>query len=285
MSSLSEFFEKTIEIVPLGYFKHPTTGNIRKNKFKKNAMDKLKASHELERLNEDLKLKILEIWKKDKSLPWFKCTNCGESFPKISEYNGHKIHFVVKNGINRNGSQRYRTRCGVWGNNCDAENDRKNTISPTNPTGKRNYKTDKKRYETVEKFINYHIQSKRKDSKRGAITSGGRYDEKTDIVYNKEGVIIFNLNEKEECENFFKQNGVCPKTGIKYQINGIDVLNYYYNPDKRIRDTGNQPSLDRIVSNKYYTKDNVQWTSLFYNKAKGNSTDEEMLILIEQIKG
>ena len=196
MSSLSEFFEKPIEIIPLGYFKHPTTGNIRKNKFRKNAIDRLRASHELERLNEDLKSKILEIWKKDKSLSWHKCSCCGESFPEISEYNGHKIRFVVKNGKNHNGNQRYRTRCGVWGNNCDAENDRIATITPTNPTGKRDYKTDKKRYETVEKFINYHIQTKRKDSIREARTNGGRYDEKTDTIYNKEGVIIFNLNER-----------------------------------------------------------------------------------------
>ena len=42
---------------------------------------------------------------KTDKLTWKKCSHCHENFPETND-------FWVKNGKNRDGSQRYRTQCG-----------------------------------------------------------------------------------------------------------------------------------------------------------------------------
>lgn len=66
-----------------------------------------------------------------------------------------------------------------------------------------------------------------------------------------------------------KQNGTCPYTGWKLilPINTAQWLER--SPDRA--------SVDRIDSNKGYTKDNIQIVSLIYQQAKSNWLDENVL--------
>lgn len=63
------------------------------------------------------------------------------------------------------------------------------------------------------------------------------------------------------------EHGVCPRTGVKFDLNPHEQ--HHRNPYS--------PSLDRIDGSKGYTKDNVQVVCSWYNIAKNEYSDEQML--------
>lgn len=69
--------------------------------------------------------------------------------------------------------------------------------------------------------------------------------------------------------------GVCPKTGIEFEIK------------KKGSDYSNRspfaPSIDKINPSKGYTKDNIQIVCWWYNAAKGRYTDEEVFELCKAV--
>lgn len=70
-------------------------------------------------------------------------------------------------------------------------------------------------------------------------------------------------------------NGVCPRTGIHFEIvqKGSDYSNR----------SPYAPSVDKINPTKGYTKDNIQVVCWWYNSAKGRYTDEEVLELCKAV--
>ena len=82
------------------------------------------------------------------------------------------------------------------------------------------------------------------------------------------------LTEEYLCNLWIKQNGKCVWTGIPLVINtGKTNLNYWH-----------LASLDRIDSKKPYEEGNVQFVCLPLNYAKGNKTDEELVLFLNSIK-
>ena len=77
----------------------------------------------------------------------------------------------------------------------------------------------------------------------------------------------FNLDIKWLDEKFSRI--VCEATGVDFIINDDVIIN------------PNHPSIDRIDSNKGYTKDNCRIVTMIYNVAKGDQSEE---VLIEWSK-
>jgi len=77
--------------------------------------------------------------------------------------------------------------------------------------------------------------------------------------------IEFKVTTKDLWNQFKKQNELCPYTGIKLTL---------YSKEKRIPDNA---SLDRIYSNKGYTKDNIHWIYKPINVMKNNTPHEEFI--------
>lgn len=76
---------------------------------------------------------------------------------------------------------------------------------------------------------------------------------------------------KKDLFELFPKDGLCPIFGFKLEWNGSGF-----------RETS--PSIDRIDSNKGYTKDNVQIISWKANRIKGYASVEEIEILLAYLK-
>ncbi len=79
----------------------------------------------------------------------------------------------------------------------------------------------------------------------------------------------FDLTSEVLCEKLKK--GVCEVTGINLVIDDSKYHPY-------------SPSVDRIDSNKGYTKDNIQITCMIYNFCKNKFTDEQVRKFFNDIK-
>ena len=75
----------------------------------------------------------------------------------------------------------------------------------------------------------------------------------------------------QDLKDLYPVDGKCPIFGFELQWN-----------DAGFRETS--PSIDRIDSNKGYTKDNVQIISWKANRIKGYATVEELEILLAYLK-
>ena len=68
-------------------------------------------------------------------------------------------------------------------------------------------------------------------------------------------------------EQFEKQNGKCAYTGLEL----------YFGKTARDEKYNRTASIDRIDSNKHYTKDNIQWVHKIVNIMKNDLTEDEFL--------
>jgi len=71
------------------------------------------------------------------------------------------------------------------------------------------------------------------------------------------------------------QNGICPYTGLKLELPNISKVS---------KNKLAKASLDRIDSNKGYTKDNVQFMSPYINYLKNDLTQAEFKSILQLIK-
>ena len=78
--------------------------------------------------------------------------------------------------------------------------------------------------------------------------------------------MLFDLTIKDMEEQYLKQDGICAISGIK--------LNICASRDKAKESTA---SLDRIDSNKPYTKDNIQWVHKKIQQMKWNLKQEDFI--------
>jgi hypothetical protein len=76
----------------------------------------------------------------------------------------------------------------------------------------------------------------------------------------------FDLTEKDLKDIWERQRGICPYTGIPMLLPKNSATKLPKTPDRA--------SLDRIDSKKGYTKDNVQFCSLFAQYAKNEWSDQ-----------
>jgi len=75
----------------------------------------------------------------------------------------------------------------------------------------------------------------------------------------------FKVTNKDLWRQFQKQNGVCPYTGIELTLDS---------KESRIPDNA---SLDRIDSDKGYTKDNIHWVYKPVNNMKNNTSHNKFI--------
>lgn len=86
--------------------------------------------------------------------------------------------------------------------------------------------------------------------------------------YSKESL----LTKKWIREKLLK--GICERTGIKFD---------YSSPKNGQATNPLSPSIDRIDGYRPYSESNCQMVVWAYNRAKGEGTDEELLLLAEQL--
>jgi|LakMenEpi03Aug12_release.lakeMendotaPanAssembly.Ray.scaffolds.fasta_scaffold732265_1 hypothetical protein len=78
--------------------------------------------------------------------------------------------------------------------------------------------------------------------------------------------ILFDITIQDMEDQFYKQNGICAISGIKLTI-----------PRSAGRTKESNSSLDRIDSEKGYTKDNIQWVHKTVNQMKWNIPQNEFI--------
>ena len=108
-----------------------------------------------------------------------------------------------------------------------------------------------------------------------SIHSGNKKDEYSDFKYHYRNIKKRNKDIEISIEDlkivWDDQNGVCPFSGIKLELN---------RPKNRIYSA----SLDRIDSSKGYIKNNIRWVSRPINLMKNDMLDSEVWELCENIK-
>ena len=107
--------------------------------------------------------------------------------------------------------------------------------------------------EKVESTVEGRASLMRNRCKQRAKKYGYEFDLDKDLIINK------------------LKKGVCEATNIPLVISNLD-----YNPYA--------PSIDRINSNKGYTNDNIQVTSMIYNFCKNKFTSEQVNDFINKLK-
>jgi len=229
----------------MGKFKHPITGNVRDNKFLRNAWEKHVKSLQSKVETEEFIKEIL----KDKTLAMKQCQDCKKSYPAIQEYNGKKVSFWVTNKKMKDG---LRSFCGKWGTTheyesygklvlslgCDAERDRRRKITPENPTGiKRGDQGDYSERMKSRKLILTGLVSAKKtaDARKG---------------------LVCNLPDDWAIVIADKQNDCCARSGRPF-----DYTHMTKEEGKNIF----KPSINRIDNNKPHTIDNCELVLMFFN--------------------
>jgi hypothetical protein len=128
-------------------------------------------------------------------------------------------------------------------------------------------------------------QAKRRVEKKADVQAYGkeyRKKNKTNFDFRMQGILNASrarAKEKDrehsltiqDLKDLYPVDGKCPIFGFELQWN-----------DAGFRETS--PSIDRIDSNKGYTKDNVQIISWKANRIKGYATVEELEILLAYLK-
>ena len=243
------------EEAPKGYYKHPVTGQLRKDKTKKNSFIVQSKKNISARDEYILKQKILDLTgsfdDKGKPLRTKACHNCGQEFPRIAWYGGEKLHFWPANPSN--GKDGMRNFCGKWGTvheidgekfyGCDTYRDRLKYISPENPTGiRRGGESDyEKRMQDQEKLL------------RRKVSECRTKDPNCDVPL------------EWAIEQAKKQDNLCARTKHKF-----DYTHFTKDQGTNIY----APSIDRINSQFPHTTWNCQLVCLGYNLLKRDSTDE-----------
>jgi len=232
-----------------GYFKHPITGNIRDNKFSRNAWEKHVKSLQTKIETEEFIKEIL----KDKTLPMKQCKDCKKWYPEITEYDGKSVSFWVKN------RDVLRNFCGKWGTiheyeshgfsvvsiGCSAERDRQNLITPENPIGIK--RGDQGDYSERMKHKNKILRRLVADVKKSDRVKG----------------LVCNLPDDWAVKEEEKQNGCCKRMShipfdytYMTQQEGSNIF---------------KPSINRIDNTKPHTIDNCELILRFLNLGFGNA--------------
>jgi len=234
-----------------GYYKHLTTGNIRKDKTCKNAWEKHVKSLQTKIETEEFIKEIL----KDKTLPMKQCKDCKKWYPEITEYDGKPVSFWVKN------RDVLRNFCGKWGTiheyeshgfsvasiGCSAERDRQNLITPENPIGiKRGDQGDySERMKHREKIlIRLVIDKKTVDARKG---------------------LVCDLPADWAVKMADKQNDCCARSKHPFDYT------------HKTKEKGNnilKPSINRIDNTKPHTVDNCELVLMFVNLGCSNASKD-----------
>ena len=225
--------------------------------------------------NEIKDLRMIKALETDKST-WKKCSHCGKSFPLTDD-------FWVKNGKNRDGTQRYRTQCGgkrngqkFGGNGCY------NKLHP-----KRNgIGTNKSKRDHNERMLTWRGQLT--ERRAGCITSDINKIAKKRKNAIKEGIdpnsILtdfeksLDVNGEEFRKNGLKATEAHPlkidflvemleKQEYKCKELGLDFVFEYPNLDN--------VSIDSLPGCEYHRPEEVQLVLQWYNRAMNNSTRKQ----------
>jgi len=102
----------------------------------------------------------------------------------------------------------------------------------------------------------------------------GAYFNRVERNAKKRGIDV-EVTPKDLWQQWIKQGGICPYTGIKLTLpKGVT---------KRDNKNSNLASLDRIDSTKGYVKDNVQWVYKPIQTMKWNLTHNEFVSLCRKV--
>lgn len=181
------------------------------------------------------------------------CTACGCQKGKWERYD--KEHYNEETGEYQcskcNEWKDLKTNFGKAGHNGRAKNGRRNYCQSCAWLATKNRQQNWTEDEFINNYLIYNAEARHICKEK----NGTKYNEKCNITYKD----IVELKEK--------QNNKCKYTGV-------DLI-------WKVGSGMYQTSIDRIDSNKTYTKDNIQLVCFWANQAKSNGDETEFLKFIE----